>query len=131
MKNVINEHLSAIGEITHNRSVYSQVVSRRESREQIEHEMLDMAHDYGYCHITLIRKSVKYTCAFNELPDYIMVKNREFKKDLNQVVVKDINGLQIPFAVYTAVDNRIRKGPSFIWLKKSQVRPTRVLTIKY
>jgi hypothetical protein len=131
MKNVINEHLPAIWEMPHNRSVYSLFVSRRESLKSTEHIMLDMAHDYGYCHIALIRKGVEYINVFSELPDYILVKSREFKKDLERIIVKDINGLQVPFAVYTAVDGNIKEGSSFIWLKRSQVRPTRVLTIKY
>lgn len=131
MKNVINEHLPSIWEMTRNRSVCSPVVSRREPRVQMEHVMLDMAHDYGYCHIALIRRGAKPVDVFNELPDYIMIKNREFKKDLELVVVKDINGLQVPFAAYTAVDDRVGNAPVFIWLKRSQVRPTRVLTMKY
>lgn len=131
MKKVINENLPSIWEMTHNRSVCSPVVSRREPREQIEHAMLDMAYDYGCCHITLIKKGVKYIDVFNELPDYILIKNREFKKDLERVVIKDINGFQVPFAIYTAADNRIGNAPFFIWLKRSQVRPTRVLTMKY
>jgi hypothetical protein len=131
MKNVINEHLPSIWEMTHNRSVCSPVVSRRESLKSTEHIMLDMAHDYGYCHIALIRKGVEYINVFSELPDYILVKSREFKKDLERIIVKDINGLQVPFAVYTAVDGNIKEGSSFIWLKRSQIRPTRVLTIKY
>lgn len=131
MKNVINENLPVIWERSHNRFVYSQFVSRRESLKPTEHIMLDMAHDYGYCHIALIRKGVEYINVFSELPDYILVKSREFKKDLERIIVKDINGLQVPFAVYTAVDGNIKEGSSFIWLKRSQVRPTRVLTIKY
>lgn len=131
MKNIINEHLPVIGEMTHNRPVCSPVESRREPREQIEHAMLDLAHDYGYCHIALIRKGVKSTDVFNELPDYILVKNREFKKDLDHAYIRDFGNIKIPFAMYIAVDGNIKEAPAFIWLKKSQVRPTRVLTMKY
>lgn len=131
MENIIYENLLAIWEMPHNRSVYSQVVSRRESLKPIEHVMLDMAYHYGYCHIPLLRKGVKCTDVFNELPDYILVKNREFKKNLEEVYVKYIHGIEVPHAVYTAVDGNIKEAPDFIWLKKSQVRPTRILTMKY
>ena len=131
MKNVINEHLPAIWEMPHNRSVYSHFISEKESLRPIEHIMLDMAYDFGHCHVFLPGKGEKWIDFLNELPDYILIKGREFKKNLEEIYVKCIRGRDVPCAIYTAADGNIKEAPDFIWLKKSQIRPTRILTMKY
>ena len=131
MKNVINEHLPAIGEMTHNRVEVSKTEAERAMREQNETIMLEGAYRYGQCYLASREKGKHPIDVFNELPDYIMVKDREFKKDLDHVYIRDFGDIKIPFAMYTAVDGNIKEAPTFIWLKKSQVRSTRVLTMKY
>jgi hypothetical protein len=131
MKNVINEHLPAIGEMTHNRVEVSKTEAERAMREQNETIMLEGAYRYGQCYLASREKGKHPIDVFNELPDYIMVKDREFEKNLDYAYIRDYNGIKIPFAVYTAVDGNIKEAPTFIWLKKSQIRPTRILTMKY
>lgn len=131
MKNVINEHLPAIGEMAHNRVEVSKTEAERAMREQNETIMLEGAYRYGQCYLASREKGKHPIDVFNELPDYIMIKDREFKKDLNYVHVRDYGDIKIPFAMYTAVDGNIKEAPTFIWLKKSQIRSTRILTMKY
>lgn len=131
MKKIINENLPAIWEMTSRKVEVSQAECERVMREQHEVLMLEGAYRYGKCYLASREKGKRTIDVFNALPDYIMVKDREFKKDLNYVYVRDYGDIKIPFAVYTAVDGDIKEAPAFIWLKKSQIRPTRMLTMKY
>lgn len=131
MENVINEYFPAIGEMASRAVEVSQVEWRITVREQHETVMLEGAYRYGQCHIALREDNRRPIDVFNELPDYIMIKGREFKKNLDRAYIRYFGKVKIPFALYTAVDGNIKEAPAFIWLKKSQVRATRVLTIKY
>lgn len=131
MKESIICHLPAIGEMAHNRVEVSKTEAERAMREQNETIMLEGAYRYGQCYLASREKGKHPIDVFNELPDYIMVKDREFKKDLDHVYIRDFGDIKIPFAMYAAIDGNIKESPAFIWLKKSQIRPTRVLTMKY
>lgn len=128
MANVINEHLPTIWEMSHNKVEISQTEAEREMRERYETCMLECAYHYGYCYIAALEKGKLVS---NELPDYITIKDREFKKNLENAYIKNFNGFKIPFVQYTATDGNIKDTQTFIWMKRSQIRPTRVLTIKH
>lgn len=131
MKNVIYENLPSIWEMTSHKVEVSQVECERVTREQHETIMLEGAYVYGQCYLVSREKGKRTIDVFRELPDYIMVKDREFKKNLDHAYIKDFGDIKMPFAMYTAVDGNTKEAPAFIWLKKSQVRPTRILTMKY
>lgn len=130
MKNVINEHLPAIGEMS-SRSL-TQVAMDDEMRKQRDSLRLEAAYEFGICHIPIkYERGKSFIDVFNELPEYILIKDREFKKDLERTLIKDFGTCTIPFAVYKAVDGNIMECGPFVWLKCSQVSPTRILTMKY
>lgn len=119
MKNVTNEYIPTIWEIDHNKVEISQT----EMRERYESSMLEYAYHFGYCYIAALEKGKLVS---NELPDYIMVKDREFKKNLENAYIKN----KIPFVQYTATDGNIEGAQTFIWLKRSQIRSTTPIGIQ-
>lgn len=114
MKNVINEQLSVIEEM-HLRTLEKTIEERRKEEFQ---NMLDAAYHYGYFCVSL-DPGIEPLQAYNNLPEYRMIKDRTFRKTADFAFSKQIGNRAILFVHYLNVQKEcIKQCAPFIWIKK-------------
>lgn len=114
MKNVINEHLSAVEEM-HLLMLEKAIEERRKEEFQ---NMLDAACHYGYFCVSL-NPEIEPLQAYNNLPEYRTIKDYTFRKTADFAFSKQIGNRTILFVYYLNVQKECIKqcGP-FLWIKK-------------
>lgn len=99
------------------------------SKEQFDDWMIGSSIHFGHFHVLLPYKKGKSVLeAYNEFPEYVLVKGFEFKKT---GVIEHTERRKL-FVQYQAVSlPKYSCWNVFICLNQTQFHPTRLLTIKY
>lgn len=102
-----------------------------EYREQVELAVNVLAIAFGHFHVFLHANRKSMSEVLSELPEYVLVEDVEFKKIEDRIREYTLLGRKRYFVMYEAFGRSAEHCSTFIMLKQEQLRPTRVLTMKY